>query len=404
MTTSANDSLGHRGQFAELVVLCAEKGILKKAVFSKSCNKEILRATVTARIIGKRLMLQYETFHADNKAKHQNLDISSSDAKNLAISAVSDIIGDFMQINLISTVGDCEYKRSSSGKETLLRVSRIRSVAEEKGVSVTEPVCTSGNNREKNYILNGREPFLILLGVSDQNGRIYDKKRPKFRQINRFLELIRDVEGHLPADGTLRICDLCCGKSYLSFAVYHYFANILGRNVRMTGVDLKPDVIEHCSSVAKKLGFDGLEFVCGDITGYVTDQTPQLVISLHACDTATDIVLDKAVEWKADVILSTPCCHHELNHMLNCPQLSFIAEHSMLRQKFCDAATDALRLKLLESYGYFTAALELIDPEETPKNIMLRAVRQKKIDVGSAKAQKARAEYENAKRFLLSLD
>ncbi len=400
MAVSEND----RETFAELVVLCAEKGVLKKAVFSKSCNKDILRATAKACIIGKRLMLQYETFHADNKAKHQNLDISSADAKEQTISDMCGIIEDFMQINLISTVGDCEYKRSSSGKETLLRSSKIRSAAEGTESSLTEPICTRGNDREKNYILNGNEPFLIMLGVSDQNGRIYDKKRPKFRQINRFLELIRDVESYLPTDEELRICDLCCGKSYLSFAVYHYFANILGREVHMTGVDLKPDVMKYCSSVAKKLGFDGLEFVCDDITRYVTDKTPQLVISLHACDTATDIVLDKAVEWKADVILSTPCCHHELNHMLNCPQLSFIAEHSMLRQKFCDAATDALRLKLLESYGYSTAALELIDPEETPKNIMLRAVRQKKIDVGSAKAKKARAEYENAKRFLLSLD
>ena len=169
----------------------------------------------------------------------------------------------------------------------------------------------------------------------------------------------------------------------------------------MTGVDLKPDVVEYCNSVAKKLGFDGLEFLCRDINQYHAGEKVHLVISLHACDTATDAVLAKAVEWNADVILSTPCCHHELNHTLNCPALSFIAEHSMLRQKLCDAATDALRLKLLESKGYSVTALELIDPEETPKNIMLRALRMENFDASSPYAKRLCEEYQQAKAFLL---
>ena len=152
----------------------------------------------------------------------------------------------------------------------------------------------------------------------------------------------------------------------------------------MTGVDLKEDVIEYCSSVAIRLGFEGLEFVCGDITKYETDVKPDLVISLHACDTATDIVLEKAAEWGARVILSTPCCHHELNRKLNCPELEFIAKYSMLRQKLCDAATDAMRLALLEAKGYDTDAIELIDPDETPKNIMLRAIKKKNQSKNSA--------------------
>ena len=147
------------------------------------------------------------------------------------------------------------------------------------------------------------------------------------------------------------------------------------------------------------LDFKGLEFICGDIMMYRTDVPPSLVISLHACDIATDIVLEKAAEWRAPVILSTPCCHHELNHKLNCGALSFIGEHSMLRQKLCDAATDALRLKLLESKGYSCSALELIDPEETPKNIMLRAVLKKNPSKHSM--IEARMEYEKAKKFLL---
>ena len=169
----------------------------------------------------------------------------------------------------------------------------------------------------------------------------------------------------------------------------------------MTGVDLKPDVISYCNGVAKKLGFDGLEFLCGDVSKYDAGGKVHLVISLHACDTATDLVLAKAMEWNADVILSTPCCHHELNHTLNCPALAFIAEHSMLRQKLCDAATDALRLKLLESRGYSVSALELIDPEETPKNIMLRALRMPNFTPNSPSAARRCAEYEEAQRFLL---
>jgi hypothetical protein len=237
------------------------------------------------------------------------------------------------------------------------------------------------------------------LDVSDENGRVYDRKQPKFRQINRFLELIRDVEHKLPK-GDIRICDLCCGKSYLSFAVYHYFSNIKGFKVSMTGVDLKSDVVERCNRAAKELSFDGLEFICMDVNLYEPTVLPSLVISLHACDIATDIVLEKAAEWNADVILSTPCCHHELNHNIDSPELSFITDYSMLRQKLCDAATDALRLCRLEAKGYATAAIELIDPDETPKNVMLRAVRKKNFNADSREAYEAKEKYLKAKAFL----
>lgn len=364
-------------------------GTLKKAVLSKPSSKNVKKAVITAKIISGGLMLQRETFETDNKAYHVN--IGASDVEKLA-----ELCSGFSQINVITTAGECEYKRSKSGKEIIIGAQKLTKAAfvEAEKVEVSE-----GNDKKKNYILDGSEDFLVLLGVSDERGRVHDKKRSKFRQINRFLEHIRDVEKHLPRNGELRICDLCCGKSYLSFAVYYYFRNVLGRDVRMTGVDLKSDVIEYCNSVSEKLGYDGLEFVCGDITQYEIDRAPDLVISLHACDIATDIVLEKASSWKTPVILSTPCCHHELNHKLSCDTLSFIAEYSMLRQKFCDAATDALRLKRLESCGYFTEALELIDPEETPKNILLRAVMKKNPDKAGMAA--AKEEYERARRFLL---
>ena len=168
----------------------------------------------------------------------------------------------------------------------------------------------------------------------------------------------------------------------------------------MSGIDLKPDVVDHCNKVAAAAGFSGLEFICMDINDYVPDELPSLVISLHACDIATDIVLLKAAEWNADVILSTPCCHHELNSYINCPELSFITDHSMLRQKLCDAATDALRLARLEAQGYSTSTVELIDPNETPKNVMLRALRKKNFDPHSKVAKAAFERYLAAKNFL----
>ena len=380
-----------------LIEKAAQTEALKKAVFSKPTGGEVVKAAVTLKSISGETVLQIESFHSDNKAKHKNIKIG----ENLAL---EELIGGFSQINLITTAGDCELKRAKSGKTTLLRGEKLEKAlfGEENGAPrVFAKVTPASNNKNKNYILKGDEPFLKLLEVSDKNGRVYDKKQAKFRQINRFLELVRDVEGHLPSDGVLRICDLCCGKSYLSFAVYHYFAVILGREVRMTGVDLKSDVIEYCSGVAKALGFDGLEFICGDVNLYNTDDKVNMVVSLHACDIATDIVIGKAIEWEADVILSTPCCHHDLNKRLDCEPLSFISDYSMLRQKLCDAATDALRLKLMEANGYECAALELIDPEETPKNIMLRGIRKKGFDKGSDKAKGLYAEYERAYAFLV---
>ncbi|MBP3376462.1 MAG: SAM-dependent methyltransferase [Clostridia bacterium] len=379
----------------DLLLSAAEKQIIKKAVFSKCADKEIKKAVLTLKTISGKEILQLESFYADNKARHRNIEL-------MDVETISALIEGSGQINLITTLGDCEYKVSKSGNSVLIggdKLSRAIKNTDDLGVEPIKRVVPGSNNKKKNYILSGDEPFLKLLEVSDKNGRVYDKKQAKFRQINRFLELVRDVEKNLP-EGDLRICDLCCGKSYLSFAVYHYFAVIKGRKVKMTGVDLKRDVIEYCSSVAERLGFDGLEFLCGDVSLYDTDEHVNMVVSLHACDIATDIVLAKAVEWDADVILSTPCCHHEMNRLLDCESLAFIADYSMLKQKLCDAATDALRLKLLEANGYDTAALELIDPEETPKNIMLRGIKKHNFDKNSEKARALYEEYTDIYRFL----
>ena len=376
---------------AQLIDKAAAQGLLKKVVLSKLSDAQTIKTTLTVRSIGGRICLQAESLHTDNKAKHKNLEIGDLDALLSLISTAG-------QINILTTLGDAQYLTAKSGKATLQGGQALLQKLEQS-TPQAPTVATLFNNREKQYILSGNEPFLIKLEISDKNGRVHDKKRAKFRQINRFLELVRDIEDKLPAQGTLRICDLCCGKSYLSFAVYHYFAVIRGRKVHMTGVDLKEDVIDFCSSTARDLGFDGLEFLCGDVGKYHTDDPVHLVVSLHACDIATDLVLSRALAFKADVILSTPCCHHALSPALACPQLDFIAKHSILRQKLCDAATDALRLKILEAHGYTTAAMELIDPEETPKNVLLRGIRKKHPD--PAAMQKAREEAEQIRAFLL---
>lgn len=378
-------------KLAQLILFSAQNQVLKRVVCSKPDNAQVKRAEIRQVTLTRGNALQIETFTTDNKAHHNNIMLPCDE------STLIEVLSGYKQINLLTMAGDCEYKRSKSGKTVVIGDKKLLNA-----IKITDlpTVSAEGNDRKKTHILNGSEPFLQLLGVSDSNGRIYDKKRSKFRQINKFLEHIEQVEKYLPKD-SIRICDLCCGKSYLSFAVYHYFAIIKGMKVSMTGVDLKQDVIEYCSQISNQLGFYGLEFVCGDINQYVTDNVPQLVISLHACDTATDIVLNKAAEWGADVILSTPCCHHELNHTLNCPELGFIAEYSMLKQKLCDAATDAMRLKLLEAKGYTTAALELIDPDETPKNIMLRAIKRNGFDASGKEAHRLMGEYQEIKNFLI---
>ena len=387
--------MNNAAEFASLTLLAARASALKKAVLGTPKDPLVLRAVLTLRQIGKAPCLQVEAFYKDGKAKHQNITLDETGEAQLA-----EIVFGFSRANLLTTAGDAELKQSKKGTTVMLGADKLRRRLQRGDA---EAVAIADNNKQKKHILSGHEPFLRLLDVADENGRVFDKKQSKFRQINRFLELVRDTLPHLP-EKRIVIADLCCGKSYLSFAVYHYFASVLGFEVSMVGVDLKPDVIAHCNAVAEKLAFKGLSFVCGDVAAFEMSEAPHLVVSLHACDTATDLVLQKAMEWKARVILSTPCCHHELNHTLNCPTLAFIAEHAMLRQKLCDAATDAMRLKLLEANGYRVAALELIDPDDTPKNVMLRAIRRPDADKDTKAKANAMEEYRAAREFLLGGD
>lgn len=359
---------------------------LKKAVLSRPTDKSILRAE--ARLFEKKgsTLVQIETFLADGKALHRNL--SLTDAAEALVSE----LGAYRQLNVLTTGGDIEARLSSKGK--LLVSGKLG-----RG----EAVAASSHNRDKQTILKegNRYDFLIRLGVTDENGRIYDRKRAKFRQIDRFLQYVEQIYPRLPKEGDVYALDLCCGKSYLTFAVYWYLTETKGRRVKLCGVDRKPDVIAYCAEVAAALRYDGLTFLCLDINNFTPDRRPDLVLSLHACDIATDIVLTTAARLNAEVILSTPCCHHQVNSQLSTAaplgkELSLLLEHSLLKQKLAVALTDALRCKRLQASGYAVDVTELIDPENTPKNLMIRAVR-------TPMSERNRRKYREEFRTLCSL-
>ncbi len=354
-------------------------GTLKKLVLSRPSDKKILRTE--GRLYNKEgFVLQLASYLSDGKVLHTNIPASEAAERILSM------LDDYRQLNLLTTGGDLEARLSSKGK--LLVSGKI---------GQGETVDLSHDRKKQVFLRDGEAyPFLIALGVSDEKGRVFDKKRSKFRQIDRFLHYIDDIYPKLP-QGELYVLDLCCGKSYLTFAAYWFLTEIKDRKVKMVGADLKEDVISCCSSVAEKVGFDGLSFVCCDIFKFEPERRPDLVLSLHACDIATDIVLTNAARLGAEVILSTPCCQHEINSQLNTKSelgkaLSPVLEHSLIKQKLAVALTDALRCKRLEASGYSVDVTELIDPENTPKNLLIRAVR---TQMSERKREAARKEFDS---------
>ena len=236
----------------------------------------------------------------------------------------------------------------------------------------------ASHNRIKNYCLPEGEPvpFLVELGVMTAAGKVVAAKYDKFRQINRYLEFVADIVPQLPTDREISIIDFGCGKSYLTFALYYYLHEKLGFPVRITGLDLKEDVIAHCNELAEKFGYEGLSFLHGNIADYTGTDSVDMVVTLHACDTATDFALEKAVKWGAKVIFCVPCCQHELNRQIKCDTLAPIFKYGLLKERMAALITDGLRANMLEEAGYRTQILEFIDMEHTPKNILIRGVRQ----------------------------
>ena len=367
--------------FCDCVRSAFEAGIIKKLVFSKPTASEIKK--VSARLCShrNRKILAFEYSLPGNTVSHRNIGADGLDG------ILSELITEYSQANLITTLGDAEWRRAKRTEVSLGTDALIKKMT---GQVPKFELAVESLDRKKNYILSGGEDFLITLGVSDKSGRVHDKKQGKFRQINRFLEHIETIYQNLPKNKPLTVYDLCCGKSYLSFAVYHYLTKIKGREVSLLGVDLKRDVISWCENTARSLGYTGMRFLCDDIANIPKDSAVDMVISLHACDTATDVVLSCAAELGAKVILSTPCCHRYLNDKICAKELDFVFSHPQLRGKLCEAITDAIRLARLECYGYTASAKELTDPDDTPKNTLLIAVKNygaTEESISSAKAK-----------------
>ena len=370
----------------ELIRLSFRKETLKKLVFSKPTTDTPQK--ITARLCahrGKRI-LAAEMALPGNTVAQKNLSENDLDA------FISENLQKFNQINLITELGDAEYKVSKSGP-VILGADKLRRKHSGELPGFTKELPSLENQKKR--MLRGDEPFLISLGVSDATGRVHDKRQGKFRQINKFLEYLDELYDELRKEGELLVYDLCCGKSYLSFAVYHYLTVIKQRKIYMLGIDLKKDVMDFCNLKARELGFSGMNFITDDINNTPSDRAPDLVISLHACDIATDIVLNTAARLKAKVILSTPCCHRELSEKISAPELSFVTKYPKLKRSICDSLTDALRLARLEVLGYDVNATELVDPDDTPKNTLIRAVLRKNPTRGDVN------EYNKLLRFLL---
>lgn len=329
-------------------------------------KEEDSRIKIRPVMIKGELVFQMERFRG-KQVFHENL--SAAEAAEKIISAMDQ----FRQLDVETRQMTATVLISKKGKVTVRK--KQKTVQEVK--AGTRPAQM--HNRQKKYILEeGRPvPFLIDLGVQTADGKIVKSRYDKFRQINRFLEFIADIMPILPKDRTVRIIDFGCGKSYLTFAMYYYLHELAGLDIRVTGLDLKTEVIRNCSMLAQKYGYAGLEFLQGDIADYTGADAVDMVVTLHACDTATDLALHKAVKWGASVILSVPCCQHEMNRQIQCDALQPALKYGLIRERMSALLTDAVRANLLEEQGYDAQILEFIDMEHTPKNILIRAVKRK---------------------------
>ena len=307
-----------------------------------------------------RQVYQFEAF-CGTQVFHQNLE------KEEACGKILEYMENFRQMQLETQSAAVSALVSKKGKVTVKKKLRARKKA---------PAETD-HNRKKHYILEEGipVPFLQDLGVMTAEGKIVRTKFDKFRQINRFLEFIQDVLPKLPREREIRILDFGYGKSYLTFAMYYYLHELQGLDVRILGLDLKEDVIRACNQLSQRYGYEKLRFLEGNIADYTGADEVDMVVTLHACDTATDFALAKAVGWKAKVILSVPCCQHELNGQMENELLRPILQYGLIKERLAALVTDGLRAQYLEREGYDVQVLEFIDMEHTPKNILLRAVR-----------------------------
>lgn len=329
---------------------------LTRAVVSKPRSRD-LPAKVTVDPVDLRGETAFRfTTHLGDRATHENL------APAAARERLGVLLADYGQGLLQSADADWQILG-----ETVLRRPPSRAGGQRE------------HDRRKRYLLEEGTPvpFLVELGVMNADGRVRKSRYDKFRQINRFLELVDDVVPSLPSSGVLRVVDFGCGRSYLTFAIHYLLTTLRGREVEIVGLDLKEDVIAACSALAERSGAVGLRFERGDIAGFDAASDVDLVVSLHACDTATDEALAQAVRWSARAILAVPCCQKEAYRQLQSALLAPLLRHGLAKERFAALVTDTMRAQLLELTGYRTQLVEFVGLEHTAKNVLIRAVKAK---------------------------
>ena len=338
---------------------------LLRIVISNPIDKQgVSKVKVRPLLLRGELVFQAEEL-VGNQAFHKNFKSSECAAY------MADLLdGKLRQMELESGKGQVRALISKKGALSM-KVKRQQP-------KISAAPLVSDHNRQKQYILEeGRPvPFLVDLGVMTQEGKIVRSRYDKFRQINRFLEFIEDILPKLHKNRENVIIDFGCGKSYLTFAMYYYLHELKGYSIRIIGLDLKQTVIDRCNYLSREYGYDKLNFYHGDIASYEGVDQVDMVVTLHACDTATDYALAKAVKWDASVILSVPCCQHELNKQIENQLLAPVLQYGIIKERMAALYTDALRAEILENQGYRTQILEFIDMEHTPKNLLIRAVKQ----------------------------
>lgn len=347
---------------------CLNETLIRVILSNPSSKDGVIKICARPMLKNKSLLFQIEEY-TKTQVFHKNL--TAGDAGSYLTGKLSSDTS-----SQTASFKNALVETQSFTANVLVSKKGTITIKKKMNTSAKQPKIFLSHNRKKKYILEEGipVPFLIDLGVMTQNGNIVNAHYDKFRQINRFLEYIEDILPSLPTGRELRILDFGCGKSYLTFAIYYYLKVLKGYPVRITGLDLKEDVIRHCNELAVKYGYDKLEFLCGDIAYYDGCSQVDMVVTLHACDTATDYALAKAVGWGAKVILSVPCCQHELNKQMKNDLLSPVLHYGILKERMAALMTDGLRAQILEANGYCTQILEFIDMAHTPKNLLIRAV------------------------------
>ena len=383
----------------------------KKIILSNQADKsyKYKKTVITGTLIKGRSQYQIERF-TDKQAFHDNIFPDELE------SVIRELFPDrYKQLNMFCEDGEYDFKCTKKGK---LLSNHHKLIDSRAGQAVTdsadnhkniesakkinynwdlsnETADTVSHNRKKRYLLPEGTviPPLVDLGIFTKEGKIVKSMYGKYRQINRFLELVEDVVKDYPSRD-MHIVDFGCGKSYLTFIIYYYLVVVKGYNVHMTGLDLKEDVIDKCNKTAAKYGYDKLHFELGDINGYEPAEHVDMVVTLHACDTATDYALYNAINWDVGIIMSVPCCQKEVNAVIATDDLSILTKHGIVKERIAALMTDTIRADILEYCGYKTQILEFVDYDSSPKNLLIRAVK-RKGEVSDEKKREIKQEIDN---------